>query len=76
MRHQRGTTTASETSRERSKTQAPWHRDPENPRNLSKSSLNWPRSPGANEFRSLELTCAAESCPASVATRSGGLALR
>jgi hypothetical protein len=39
MCHQRGTTTAPETTLEEAKTQPPWHRDPENLRNLSKSSL-------------------------------------
>jgi len=38
MRHQRGTTTVSETDPERAKTKSPSHRDPENPRNQSKSS--------------------------------------
>ena len=39
MCHQRGTTTVSETTLEYAQTQSPWHRDPENLRNLSKSSL-------------------------------------
>jgi hypothetical protein len=42
MCHQRGTTTASETSLERSKPQTPWHRDPENPKKPVKVETDAP----------------------------------